>query len=162
MAEIINVAGACLVKVGTNAGALETLGYTRDGAQITFEPYKVGVKTDDNGGENGPDTDVQYMGETARIRLEMTKWDEAIADKLRVRLLGGTVGTVGAPGTLLIAGSKFTRLCLITTTRPLNFPICMFLEPHEINKGTKYSTWVQEAIAYKNLSDGVLFNSTTT
>jgi hypothetical protein len=163
MALDINVAGACLIKVGTGSGgSLESLGYTRDGAQVTNEAYKVGVKTDDNGGENGPDTDVQNLGETVRIRIELTKWDEAIADKIRCRESGGTAGTVPTPGTLQIAGGKAFRLLLHSATRPLNFPICMFLEPIEINKGTKYSTLVIEAVAYKAIATGVLYNNTTT
>lgn len=159
MAEIINVAGATPVKLGTgNAGALETLGYTRDGCQIIFDPYKVGVKTDDNGGENGPDADVQYLGETARIRLELTKWDEVIGDKIRARLNGETAGAINGVGTLWIAGGKTVRVLLHSPTRPYNFPVVIFGEPHEINKGTKYSTWVVEGTAYKN-SSGLLYNA---
>jgi len=165
MAAIINVAGATPVSVGTGSGGtLEPLGYTRDGCSLTFESFVYEVHSDDYGGESGPPIDIQYMGETVRIRLELTKYDEAVADKIRCRLRGGTAGTVGATGSLMLSSNGVTslayRICLISTTRPLNFPICVFKEPIEINKGTKFSTLVLDGTAYRN-SSGLLWDTTT-
>jgi hypothetical protein len=162
MAAIINVAGATPISVDTGGShALEVLGLTRDGGMVTFEPYMLDIHTDGEGGENGAPADVQFLGEVAKIHLEFTKWDEAVADKIRPRAYGGTAGTVPTLGQLMIGGSLTYRLLLFSTTRPYNFPIVMFRDPHEINKGTKYSTWTIDATAYRNQTTGVLYNATT-
>ena len=161
MTAAIQVAGAATIKVDTGSvNALEILGWTADGAHIDFEGFFLDVPTDENGGESGPPADIQYLGETARIRLELTKWDTTVEDKITSRVRGTSAGVVATPGTLLIGGGLTTRLLILTTARPINFPVCVFREPIEINKGTKYSRLVISATAYKNGS-GVLHNATT-
>jgi hypothetical protein len=162
MAHAVNVAGPAEVKVGTgSAGALESLGYTRQGADVRNQGFFIDVPGDQNGGDQGPPIEVQYLGEIARIRLEMTKWDEAIAAKIRTRLLAGTEGTPGAAGTLMFGDSKTVRVTLSTTTGPMNFPRCFIRGEWEINKGTRYSTLVVEFEAHKD-STGVLYNAVVT
>ena len=162
MAESVQVAGPCLVKVGTgSAGSLETLGYTRQGADVRDQAFFVDVPGDQNGGDQGPPIDIQYMGEIARIRLELTKWDDAIAAKIRTRLLAGTEGSPGTAGTLMFGDSKTVRVLLSTTMGPMNFPRAFLRDPWEVNKGTKYSTLVVEFEAHKD-STGVLYNAVTT
>lgn len=161
MAATINVAGASPVYVDTgSAHALELLGYTADGCEIDFPGYFLDVPVDDHGGESGDPADVQYMGDTARIQLNLTKWDEAVADKIRPRLYGGSVGVVGTRGSLMIGGALTYRLLINSPTRPYNFPVVIFRDAHRINKGTKYSTWVNGGVAYPNASS-VLYNATT-
>lgn len=171
MAVAINVNGTALIKVGTgSAGALESLGYTRDGATIRLQDYFLDVKTDDTGGEAGPGSDTQYMGAMAHISLELTKWDVTISDKLVNRInattttLTGTftsAGTTptGALGGLMIGSASYVRLLIHSPTRPLNFPVCVIREPIELNSGTKFSTLRIEAQAWS--VSGLLFNATT-
>jgi hypothetical protein len=170
MATSIQVAGACLIKVGTgSAGALETLGYTRDGATIRLDGYFLDVKTDDAGGEAGPPADVQWLGQTAMIGLELTRWDDAIAEKFVNRVFGqttaGSITVANAPtGSLMITGSFGHRLCLIPSVgRAYNFPYAFFREAIEVNKGTKYSTMRVEsyALAVSNGTTSLLFNNST-
>ena len=164
MTAAVQVAGLATIKVGTgDGGSLDTLGYTRDGAQITYEAYSVDVPGDEFGGDEGPPIDIQYLGETARIRLEMTKYDSSVKDKLEDRLLGENAGTPGTPGTLLFADSKTVRLAIDTANDnpDRNFPRATLVKtPIEVNKGTKYSTLILEFVAYED-ADGVLFNTTT-
>ena len=59
----IQVAGLAPIKVDG-----ELLGYTRNGADTTKEAYWLDVPGDENGGDDGPPIDVQYLGEIARVR----------------------------------------------------------------------------------------------
>lgn len=159
MANQVNIAGLAAIKVDTGAAhALELLGYTRDGAQITFDGFFHDVPTDENGGEAGPPTDVQYMGETAKITLRMSKYDPAVADKVVSRVYGTAAGTVSAVGTLMIGGGFTYRLLIHSPTTPFNFLTVMFREAIEINKGTKFSELLVVGTAYKNASN-VLYNA---
>lgn len=165
MANQVNVAGLAAIKLDTGASnALELLGYTEDGAQITFKGFFHDVPTDENGGPEGPPTDIQYFGETAEIRLLLPKFDPLIVDKMfaRAHYVGAaTPGVVQTPGSLMIAGAYSFRLLIHSTTAPMNFPISVFREPHELNKGTKYSKLLVVGTAYKNQTTGVLWNTVT-
>jgi len=160
MAIAVNVAGAAQIQVNTGGSfALETLGYTRNGADVTKEAFFLDVPGDANGGDDGPPIDIVYLGEIARIRLELTKWDNAIANKLRPRLYGGTLGQTGTPGTLMVGGSKTHRVLINTTNDDRNFPVCVLRMPIEINRGTKFSTLVLEFEAHS--VSGLLYNAVT-
>lgn len=162
MAETIVVAGLTAVKVDTgSANALELLGYSRDGVDAEYEGYFSDVPGDQNGGESGPPIDVQFMGEIAIVRLELTKWDTAVAAKIRPRTYGGTAGTPTTPGSLMFQGSLSYRLLLHSaTTIPQNFPRAFPRHRFVINRGTRFSRLVCEFECHKNAS-GVLYNETT-
>ncbi len=174
MASAIVVTGAAEIQIGTGtAGALEHLGYTRDGVNLRFDGYFLDVKTDDAGGEGGPGADSQYLGATCNISMEMTKWDSAVSNKLinRLNIVGQTAGTVSTAviGGLMITGG-YTHRILITLTSGLtsnptgagviNFPIVLLKEAIELNKGTKYSTLRLDGVAWTS-SAGLLFNTST-
>lgn len=161
MSKIVNVAGPALIQVDTGAAnALEDLGYTANGAEIEFRGFFGDVPGDENGGESGPPIDVQYFGEIAVVRLELTKYDAAILDKLVCRLYGGTAGTPGTAGTLMFNDSKTYRLLIKPTTLPFNFPRAIYRGSRVVNRGTKFSREVCEFECHKNAS-GVLYNTTT-
>lgn len=164
MATTIQVDGLAVIKIASPlGGSLETLGYTENGAEITEQVYEGMVFGDENGGDQGPEIDKQYFGEKHIIRMLLTKYDEAVADKIRAALAGGTAGTPGTAGTLYIQGGVSFRLLVHTTNRPRNYPNVTFNQPKEINKGTKHSKLliVAEAIRAAGVS-GVLHNATTT
>jgi len=161
MAVAINVAGLASVYVDTGgSNALELLGYTRNGVDITDNGYFLDVHTDVDGGDDGPPTDVQYLGGTITIRMEFTKYDDAIRAKIDTRLYGGTSGVNGAVGSLMRGGAKTYRLVINTPTTPYNFPIVIFRDPYELNKGTKFSTLVVIGTAYADSTTRVVRNAT--
>ena len=162
MAITIQVDGPALIKIASPAaGSLDSLGYTENGADIEEQLFPYNVVGDQNGGDAGPPIDIQYMGEMHRIRLLLTTYDEAILNKIRAGLAGGTAGTPGTAGTLYFQDTKAFRLLIHTTNRPRNYGRVVFTEAKSINKGTKHSKALVTALAYKDGS-GVLYDATTT
>ncbi|MGH7743823.1 MAG: hypothetical protein ACREQ5_03255 [Candidatus Dormibacteria bacterium] len=178
MAVAIQVAGLCTVQVASSGSlsplpSLVTLGYTMDGAEITFNGFFLDVPTDENGGDAGPPTDVQFMGMTANIRLQFTKYDETVMQFCRVRLVGQTVGIPGLPtasggyaqgsvGQLLIGGDYTYRLLLNSPSNPYNFPTAFPRDPENLNRGTKFSTDVMEWYALRGGVGAALYNVSIT
>ncbi len=150
------VFGPALIKLGT-----DSLGYTRNGADIRGKAFFQDVPGDENGGEQGPAIEIQYLGETSVIRLELTKYDPAIATKALARLKGGTEGTPGAPGTLMFGGDKTSSLTISPTSgQAVVFDRVLLRGDWEINRGTRYSTLVLEFEAHKD-ADGKLYEYVT-
>ncbi len=163
MAVTPKVAGACQVMVAApsiSSGALQTLGYTRNMADIRKEAFFLNVPGDQNGGDDGPPVDVIYLGETALIRLELTKYESVVANIVRARVDGGTAGQSAAPGTLMFSGGGSMRLLLNSPNNPYNFPRCFPRMPIEIGLGTKFSSLIVEFEAHKD-AFGVLYNAVT-
>ena len=158
MARTVVVAGLAIIKVNTgDADALEELGITLDGAQITEQTFTYDVRTDEFGGDAGPPADQQYMGEIHQIRLLMTKWDTAVGNKVGP-LKGGTAGTPGAPGTLMFANAY--RLLIHSPNFPRNYHRVLFKEPRELNKGTKHTQWLLVGTAYE-ADNGIMHDGVT-
>lgn len=163
MAVEIQVTGPATIKVDTgSSNALETLGYSEDSISIEFPAFWSDVYGDAHGGREGPPIDSQYLGQIARGRLVLTRWDAAVFAKLEARVYGGTAGTVSSSdiGALMLQGSKTTRLVLDSAVRPKNFPLTIFREAIELPMGTKHSILVIPFEARRNLSSGVLWNTT--
>lgn len=163
MAVAINVPFSAAIWVGTgSAGALEQLGYSVNGVTIREMGALLPVHSDAGGGDQpAPPRDFQVLGQVDVITMDLSEYDEAIADKLRALIRGGTAGTPPTPGTLLFANSYSTRLVLISTNYPRNYPRCVFSkEPKEHNHGTKFRVLRLTAEAHKDGS-GVLYNTTT-
>lgn len=159
MAEQVNVDFAARVKVDYGSG-LTNLGYTANGVDWASEPHMQDVPGDENGGDAGTPIDIQYFGETARITLELTKYDPAILESIRARIPGGTAGTPAAAGTLLFAGNLFMRLVVASTNRPRNFPCAIPRSAIEVNKGTRFSRARLQFECHKHPTTGVLDNAT--
>lgn len=162
MATAVHNAGLCTVKINANQGAgIETLGYTANGAQKTTEGKFLDVPGDANGGDEGTPIDIQWLGEIARVRLELTDFDTAVLAKVKARVAGNTAGTPGTVGTFLFSGSnKNFRLILDSPNDPYNFPRAVPRGVQEVNLGTKYERVIVEFECYKNASD-VLYNTST-
>ena len=166
MAITVNVAGLATIKIAAG-GALQDFGYTMDGARITTEGFTVNVPGDENGGDEGPPVEIQYLGEIVRVRLEMTKWDVSVGNVLSARFKGGTAGVPVAAGSLVFSAGGYFRLVISAANAPWNFPCATLIkQPIEINAGTKYSKLLVEFECYKNPSAGngadagVLYNTT--
>ncbi len=162
MASSVNKDGLCNVKIAAPFdGSLEHLGYSRNGVEPDQEPYFDEVPGDQNGGDQGPPIEIQYLGEIVRVRLEMTRFDDAVADKIRKRCPGAaTVGTPHTTGTLLFAEEEYFRLLLHSPTNPMNFPRAIPKGAITANKGTKWQTFTCEFECHKD-ENGVLWNETT-
>jgi len=161
MAATVNVPGAALIKIDAGQGSgLETLGYSINGVDVTEESYFSNVPGDQNGGDEGPPIAIQYFGETARVRMELSKWDTAVADKIRAKLSSSTAGAIATAGTLLDGSvANDFRLLIVPTSLPINFLFAIPREPIELNRGTKFArlviNWECHAVS------GVLYNTTT-
>lgn len=160
MAATVRKAGLCPIKIQLPSGALELVGYTRGGADVTENGYYTEVPGDENGGDEGPPIEIQYFGETALIRIELTKQDMTVLNKVRTRTVGGTLGTPGASGTLMFADGHAFRLLLHAPNDPRNFPRTICRGAIESNVGTKWQGWTLEFEAFKDAS-GILFDATT-
>ncbi len=160
MALAVQAAGVVTVKFKNtaDAAAINTLGQVRNLAEVTKEAFFLDVPGDANGGDDGPPIEVQYLGEIARVRLELTKWDDTEADKIRARLSAGTAGTPGVAGTLMFGSDKHFRLLLDCTNDPRNFMRAFPRMPIEIGRGTKFSTLIMEWECHKD-GNGILYNA---
>ena len=181
MTAQVQVPGAALVKTDSGtASALESLGYSINGIEVTEEMLTEDVNADQNGGEGGPPVDVQDFGHIARIRMELSWWDFAVANRIRQRLNpNGTVqspvvaaGVSPIPGSLLFAAAYTYRLLILPsgtvpggisgTGGAMNFLKAIPRDPYVINIGTKFARLIFDWIAYPPVGGGTLWNTTTT
>lgn len=157
MAVAVNVAGLAPVYVDLGSG-LQLLGYTANGVDIATSGYFLDVPGDQNGGDNGPPIEIQYFGETAEIRLDLTKYDPAIAEAIEARLARGTPGQPAPAGSIIFGSGSSMRLAIACASRPRNFPRAVPRGACQVNKGTRYSRFIVDFVAYKSIS-GVLWNT---
>jgi len=163
MARAIVVAGATLIKIASpTGGALEELGHTVGGVQILEQVYYGDVPCDEDGGELGPEADVQYFGEKHIITMALSKYDTVVAAKVQAGYAGLALGAIGVRGTLMRQGGVNYRLALASVGFNRNYTDVVFRGGREINVGSKYSTLVLIAHAYRNITTGVLHNATVT
>jgi len=141
MAVIVQVPGLATVLVDEGV-----LGYTRNGVEITHDASWLDVPGDQNGGDDGPPIDVQFSGMIDRVRMELTKWDNTVADLIRPRLSGAVAGTAAPAGTLMFGDDKTYRLRIAVDGLVLHFdyPRAFPRMPIEENRGTKFATLVIE------------------
>lgn len=164
MVNAVIVPGLADIQVDTGtSNTMERLGFTRNGVDVTNEGFFLDVPGDERGGDDGPPIDVIQMGEIARIRIEMTKYDQTIVDKVRARVYGNIVaaGVLSpSPAGTLMFGNSF-RLLINSVNDPRNYLIAFPRMPHERNFGTKWATLVMEFEAHENAA-GVLENADIT
>lgn len=163
MADQIQVKGAAEILIKPHGGTLERLGFTRNGADMTLQSFQLPVPGDQRGGDAGIPLDIQVLGQIAHIRLEFTKYDEAVMNKVKALVAGGTAGTFlpADVGTLYVQGAKYTRLLVKTPNDPKNFPIVVWQEPQQWNAGTRFSMTVLSGTAYPD-DAGLLYDATIT
>lgn len=163
MAIAVQKDGACQIKIASpHDGTLEELGYTRNGVDPEHDGFYSEVHGDQNGGDEGPPIDIQYFGEIARVRIELTKFDLAVFEKIRRRVPSATTaGTPAAPGVLMFAAEDYFRLLLNTASNPMNFTRAIPRSAISYNKSTKWKTASCEFECHKD-ENGVLWNVATT
>lgn len=171
MAKAVHVPGTALIRIDVSEAhdSLSDLGYCRNGADIVFDGFFINVPGDENGGDEGPPIEVLQLGQMARVRLEMTKYEASIIDVINSRIwgtAGGTDelvagGTPPAVGRMMFGENLTFRLLVQTTHRAYNFPRTFCRSPIELPQyGSKFSMVICEFECHKSAA-GVLFNSTT-
>lgn len=165
MAESIIVAGACRVRIDANQGAgLENLGYSANGVEGDDDARWQDVPGDQRGGDEGTPIGWVWLSQMMTIRMELTKFDTAVLDKVRKRIPTAVVGTPPTAGTVVDPSTttKFFRLLLhCAIADSINFPLAIPKGIISVNRGTKFQRYVLEWEAHPD-SSGVLFNTTTT
>lgn len=139
-ATCANVAGPLQIWVGTGAAlALEFLGWTVNGAEISEQPFIAPLASDDFGGDQGPPSDYQIMGYQHRIGLEFLKYQKTVAAKLEnfynLVALASASGTAGV-GMLTACTPLTTRVLLLsgdpaTPQYVRNYAVAQIIEPIE-------------------------------
>ena len=154
--QVFGPAKIIVAAPGAAAAAFMTFGYTQDGAKINIEGHAINVPGDETGGNENIPVEVQLIGETARVRLEMTKWDKAVGNLLAARFPSRLAGGVITPGRLAFANDDYWRLMIKGTLvngiyNAWNFPCATLVRtPMEINSGTKYSRLMMEFDCHRN------------
>jgi hypothetical protein len=92
--------------------------------------------------------------------MTLTKYDDAIDDKLLPKGRGVTVGSTGTAGTLMSQDGKAFRVLLHSTSKPRNYLFGILRGGQECNKGTKHRKMVLRFECHA--VSGVLYNTTTT
>jgi len=149
MAVQVNSEGLASIYVLANTTTgWEFLGYTQEGARLTDQAFWIDVHGDQYGGTEGPPIEIQFLGKITAVRLELTKYDSAVLEEIKIRLQDAT-GVSGNVGNLMFAGSNCIPLRIVYANGGIdNCPYTVFREPIEVNKGTKYSTAMLEGTAY--------------
>jgi hypothetical protein len=139
--EQIHVNGEARIRTGTGAAAaLEFLGVSVDGVDISIREHTEPVHTD----TFGPSVpfDEQHFLQDAVISAQLVFYDEVVLAKIRNRM-SGTDGVQGEAGALWGAGGKYFRLLILSPVEalPWNFPTARLMDAFEVKIGTRRSIW---------------------
>lgn len=146
MAESIVVPGKVNIWIATPASSHATLlklGVNIDDLEIPIEIIKAPVFGDAHGGRAGDPIEEQYLGERARVSLELTVWDKDTEALLRRQgAILTTPGTIpdAAIGALMRRDNSY-RLCFIPVRdaqRAVNFPCAIVESINVLAGGTKH------------------------
>lgn len=168
MAITVHRAGKTLVKIDVSA-ALDTwqdLGYTRDGVDISEQPFYLDVHGDENGGDAGPPIDTQHLGEIHTVTCMLTKWDKTVENAIRNALReSSTPGTLPTPGQFMIQDSEYFKVGLaaadpMTETQDRTYQYCIVRQPKTLNKGTKHEVLLFVFEAWMPAGGGVIYSRT--
>jgi hypothetical protein len=136
---------------------------------MTSDGYFIEVKNDENGGDAGPPVEIQFVGETVKVRCELTKFEPVLAGKLEDHGQCANPGKPADAGTLLFANAQqgstinvgqggAVAIKIVTPNNPRTFPLCVVHDAVEVNRGTKFSTFVITFTAYRDPTSGVIWS----
>ena len=168
MAITMHRAGLTLVKIDVSAAqdTWQDFGYTRDGVDISEQPFLLDIHGDENGGDAGPPIDSQFLGEIHTITCMMTKWDKTIENTIRNALrANATPGTLPTPGQFLRQDSQRFKVGLaaadpLTETQDRAYATCIVRQPKTLNKGTKHEVLLFVFEAWMPAGGGVIYTRT--
>jgi hypothetical protein len=128
--------GPCTVLFNSAA-----LGFSQDGAQISYDARWGDIFSDDWGGAGGAPADTQLLGLVGSVNVDLTKYDAAEVEKLASFIAGGDGKTLPPLGTFIRQDSKFASLVLDGTNKVYTFATAFPRQPQSLNAGTKFSTF---------------------
>ncbi len=149
------------------------LGESENGIQVRKIPMIGEVIGDRHGGSSGRPIERQYFGLAAEFQLQMSRW--STTEIAKIENFGGLLATAGTVplatiGALLNRdhGIRFLLYCVRTPAMSLNFPCCVWTQPQEQGRGTKYATCSMNITAERTPEGywypdaaGVVYNSDT-
>jgi hypothetical protein len=134
------------------------LGESADEIRIRHQILKNPVPGDRNGGRAGDPIEEQYLGETASVSLELSRFDKEVAGALR--RAGGILTTPGAiPNNAIGAlmrrdkSYRFTFVSTVDATRTVNFWCGIINQAHILSGGTKFEMF-QSEISFHRTPEG--------
>lgn len=150
------------------------LGESENGIQVRKIPDLGDVYGDRYGGQGHRPIERQFFGLSAEFQLNMSRWDAAQVVKLE--RFGGLLTTAGTVPLATIGalihrdhGTRFLLYCVRTPALSLNFPCCIWTQPQEQGRGTKYANCAMNVTAERAPegfwhagSVGVVYNGDTT
>lgn len=160
MAQAYHVAGECLVKTGTgSSSALEVVGLTVEGVDITINEYKHPIHSDAGGGTAGGPVEFQNMGADAVVRCRFVSWDQSVLDKVVKKHSGDATspapGMMGSAGRLVGANDSY-RLVVQppsgSAENPFDFPVATTRSAQKVRMGSQYSEYEIEFYCWRYLS----------
>jgi hypothetical protein len=159
MAYTVLVPGASEIALNSGgANATEKLGYSMNGVEIRFEVFKTHIPGDQNGGDLGPPIEKQVFARKAIVRIELSRFDAAVARKLDARINQLTPGPEPAIGQLLYATGGHFKLGINNVNDPYTFYNATPIEePHEVNVGSR---WQRRVYVFECLPDPISTNPT--
>ncbi|QDV26349.1 hypothetical protein [Aureliella helgolandensis] len=123
---------------------LYKIGESENGISVRKIPMLGDVSGDRYGGQSGRPIERQFFGLAAEFQLNLSRWSKAEIAKLEQ--FGGILETPGyVPLSTIGAlvhrdhGIRFLLYCVKDPTMSLNFPCCIWTQPQEQNRGTKYA-----------------------
>jgi hypothetical protein len=145
MATAVHVNGAAVIQVAAageaSVDALNTVGITENGPQISIDFHKEGVMAD-NGGPNIP-VEWQRMGKTAKITFALPIYDIAVVTTWFLgNQAGATEGSLPQLGSLMLASGGGFRLTISSPIDavPWRFFNCS-IDSISLRPGTKYNIY---------------------
>lgn len=162
MAIQTNIACPVVIKIDTGtANALEQLGYSVNGCDITEQKYEEPIFSDENGGPQGPPVDIIHHGQVDVITFTSVRFDPAVAAKVQY-VRGTTIGSAPDPCTLLFADGKTYRVLLLGDDTFQRNYLRVVVDAKRLTRiGAHATEWQVTLTCHKN-ADGVFFNSVTT
>jgi hypothetical protein len=153
---------------------LYKIGESENGIMVRKIPIVGEVIGDRHGGQGGRPIERQFFGLAAEFQLNMSRWDPAQITKLE--RFGGILATPGLVPLATIGalmhrdhGTRFLLYCVRTPSLSLNFPCCVWTQPQEQGRGTKYANCGFNVVAERtpegfwySAAAGVVYNGDTT
>lgn len=150
------ISGPALVYTGTgSAGALELLGFTKDGVDVKITEHSRPIHTDLMGGEDGPAMDLQVFGQSATLSIPLTAPDFAVLTKIQSRGDRTAAGQISTPGLVVgggaavgAAGNYFFTVGITSTgMTPWKFAACYLSPDFSVRLSSRLNPFVLQLIA---------------
>jgi hypothetical protein len=107
---------------------MQFLGVTRNGIEINEQAFISELKSDYGGGEQGPPTDYQYLGEMHSIVAELAQWNPEVLAVLETRV-NAAYALTRTKGQLLRCSGAYFRVLFLAANFGRNYTNVYINEP---------------------------------